>query len=133
MTSQFIVAQLPLLPESLLPPKQAENKPNLHTFWQHPERLPACVTASPTAMRCLELLGPLNWAGFPERDLQRNWGQTTIPYATLAAAELVRLNESLPSLGRLRRFLLEHTGFIPLLGGLEQLILITPRCATDAR
>jgi hypothetical protein len=116
MTSPFIVAQLPLLSESLLPPKKAENKPNLHTFWQHPERLPACVTTSPTAMRCLELLGPLNWAGFPERDLQRNWGQTTIPYAALAAAELVRLNESLPSLGRLRRFLREHPGFIPLLG-----------------
>ena len=67
-------------------------------------------------MRCLDLLGPLDWGHFPERNLQRNWGQFTIPYATLAAAELIRLNETLPSMGRLRRFLVEHPGFIGLLG-----------------
>ncbi len=116
MTNSPILTQLPLLPESLWPPKTAENKPNLHTFWQHPERLPAGAADSLTVGRLLDLLGPLDWANFPERDLQRNWGQTSIPYAALAAAELVRLNESLPSIGKLHRYLFEHPGFIPLLG-----------------
>jgi hypothetical protein len=88
----------------------------LHTFWQFPDYLPRCAAASLTIMRCLDLLGPLDWGHFPERNLQRNWGQFTIPYAALAAAELIRLNETLPSMGRLRRFLVEHPGFIGLLG-----------------
>jgi truncated hemoglobin YjbI len=33
MTGPFIVAQLPLFPPEDLPPKKAENKPNLHTYW----------------------------------------------------------------------------------------------------
>jgi hypothetical protein len=58
----------------------------------------------------------LDWGHFPERDLQRNWGQVTIPYAAFVAAELIRLNEALPSMGHLRRYLIEHPGFIWLLG-----------------
>jgi hypothetical protein len=38
------------------------------------------------------------------------------PYVGLIAAELVRLHEGLSSMGRLRRFLIEHPGFIWLLG-----------------
>jgi hypothetical protein len=64
----------------------------------------------------LELFGPLDWDGFPERNLQRNWGQPTLPYAALVAAELIRLNEGLSSTKKLRRFLKEHSGFIWLLG-----------------
>ncbi len=67
-------------------------------------------------MRCLELLSPLDWAHFPERNVQRNWGRTTIPYVALIAAELVCLNEGLPSMGYLHRYLIEHPGFIWLLG-----------------
>jgi hypothetical protein len=64
----------------------------------------------------LELLSPLDWEHFPERNLERNWGQATVPYAALAAAELIRLNEGLPSMGHLWRLVLEHPGFIWLLG-----------------
>jgi hypothetical protein len=116
MTDSLIVTQLPLLPDSLLPPKKAEKQPALHTYWQHPERLPSFVTTCPTTMRCLELLGPLHWSHFPERNLQRNWGQPTIPFSTVAAAELIKLNEGLTSLGKLRDFLVEHPSFIWLLG-----------------
>ncbi len=116
MTDQFILTQLPLWPPSLWPPEKAENKPNLHTYWQQPARLPEWVTAVPSVMRCLDLLGPLHWADFPERNLERDWGQTTIPYAALAAAELIKLNEGQASMGRLCTFLLEHPGFIWLLG-----------------
>lgn len=77
MTDQPIVTQLPLWPTALWPPKKAENRPNLHTHWQQQPQLPEWVTASPTVMRVLDLFGPLHWADFPERNLQRNWGQTT--------------------------------------------------------
>lgn len=116
MTDQPIVTQLPLLPDSFLPPKKAETQPNLHTCWQHRDRLPTWVATSPTVMRCLELLGPLQWGDFPERNLQRDWGQITIPYAALVATELVKLQEGLASFGKLHRFLVEHPGFIWLAG-----------------
>jgi len=126
MTDKPIVTQLPLWTFPLGSPKSPEKPPDLHTLWQFPEHLPACVTASPTIRRCLELLGPLDWAHFPERNLQRNWGQVTIPYAALAAAELIRLNEGLPSMGHLWRWLIEHPGFIWLLGFPVQLAPETP-------
>jgi hypothetical protein len=78
--------------------------------------LPPGVGNSPTILRCLDLLGPLDWEGVPERNLQRNWGQVSIPYTALIAAELIKLNESLPSTYKLKRFLWEHPGFISLLG-----------------
>jgi hypothetical protein len=116
MTDGSIVTQLPLWSFPLGSSKSSEKPPDLHTLWQYPEHLPTCVTSSATIMRCFELLAPLDWGHFPERNLQRNWGQVTIPYAALVAAELIRLNEALPSLKRLRRFLSEQPGFIWLLG-----------------
>ena len=80
MTGKPIVTQLPLLPITLLPPKKSENQRTLRTYWQHPEHLPAFVARCPTARRYLELFGPLPWAEFPERNLQRHWGQFQIPY-----------------------------------------------------
>ncbi len=116
MTDNLIVAQLPLLPDSLLPPKQTRKWADLNSFWQHPERLPAFVRDSPTVMRNLALLGPLDWATFPERNLERHWGQSQIPFAALAAAELIKLNDGCASWGKLHRYLVEHPGFIWLLG-----------------
>ena len=116
MTDPSSVAQLPLFPETLLPPKTLAKPPSLHTYWLHPLDLPAGVSDSLTILRCLELFGPLDWDGVPERNLQRNWGQVSIPYTALIAAELIKLNESLPSTKKLKRFLLEHPGFISLLG-----------------
>jgi len=117
MTDQPSVAQLALFPETLLPPKTLGKSPALHTSWRPAQDWPACVRESPTILRCLALLGPLDWEGFPERNVQRNWGQPTLPYTALVAAELIRLNEDLPSTQKLRRFLVEHPGFIWLLGG----------------
>lgn len=116
MPDDSIVTQLPLWTFSPEMQKPSEKPPDLHTLWQLPDFLPPCVTTAPTIMRCLDLLGPLDWAHFPERNLHRYWGQFQIPYAALAAAELIRLNEALPSSGKLRRFLLEHPGFIWLFG-----------------
>jgi len=116
MTDSPIVTQLPLWPFSPEGQKTSVKPPDLHTAWQLRDHFPACVKDSPTIMRLLELLAPLDWAHFPERDLQRNWGQVSVPYATLAAAELIRLEETLPSAQRLHQYLFEHPGFIWLLG-----------------
>jgi hypothetical protein len=67
-------------------------------------------------MRLLELLGPLPWHCLPERDLERNWGQTTIPYAAFTAACLLQLNEHLVHMSDLRTYLIEHPAFIYLFG-----------------
>jgi hypothetical protein len=67
-------------------------------------------------MRTLDLLGPLHWDECPERDLHRNWGQRAVPHTAFIAAELVKLNEGLSSLGHLRTYLFEHPAFISLLG-----------------
>jgi hypothetical protein len=88
---------------------------DLHTVWCMNSRLPKFVAASPVAQRYLELLGPLGWQHLPERNLMRNWGQATIPYAAFIAAYLIKLNEGQKSLGDLRVYLSEHPELIWLL------------------
>lgn len=88
---------------------------DLHTSWLHPEQLPSYATQMPVVGRTLELLGPLDWTHFPERNLSGHWRQPAISYAALAGAMLVKLNEGLASMGDLRRYLVEHPGLIPLL------------------
>ncbi len=92
-------------------PKQCD----LHTCWEKQAQLPDFVQKSPIAQRSLDLLGPLAWGHLPERNLQRNWGQTTIPHAAFIAAYLVKLEEGKKSMGDLRLFLLEHPELIWLL------------------
>jgi hypothetical protein len=92
---------------------------DLHVLWQHPERLPKYIAETPVAQRALELLGPLDWAHFPERNLQRHWCQPAVSYAAFAAACLIKLNEGLESMGDLRQYLVEHPALIPLLGFTE--------------
>lgn len=89
---------------------------DLHTVWATGTPLPKFVSASPLAQRYLELLGPLDWGRLPERNLERNWGQTTIPYAAFIAACLVKLEEGKDSMGDLRLFILEHPELVWLLG-----------------
>ena len=87
--------------------------PDLHTLNQDPAALPRFVQKSAVAMRYLRLLGPLAWGCFPERDLETNWGAPTMPYAPFVAACLVKLDQHLPYMSHLRRYLVEH----PALGG----------------
>jgi hypothetical protein len=67
-------------------------------------------------MRMLELIGSIAWDQFPERNLMRDWGRITIPYATFSAACLLKLNEGLVSMDDLRQYLAEHPAFIWLFG-----------------
>jgi hypothetical protein len=116
MADQDSIVQLALFPDLYPPPKSPGKPGQLHTYWLHPEALPAWVSASPTLQRYLALVGPLHWAHLPERNLHRHWGQAVIPYTALIAAELLKLNEGLPSTGALHRYLHEHPGFIWLFG-----------------
>jgi hypothetical protein len=90
--------------------------PDLHTAWQNLAQLPEFVQRSPIAQRYLELLRPLCWDRLPERNLERNWGQPTIPYAAFIPACLLKLNEGQDSMSQLRLCLVEHPEFIWLFG-----------------
>jgi hypothetical protein len=92
------------------------NRPDLHHLVQQEDRLPRFVRESPVAMRYLHLLGPLAWHQFPERDLQRNWGQATVPYAPFVAACLVKLDQGRTYLSQLRQYLVDHPALVWVLG-----------------
>ena len=114
-----ILEQLPLLPNDDLhgaDPVKHGLSPNLHTLWLHPEQLPPSLAHSPCLTHLIDLLGPLDWGHFPERDLKHRYGRAAIPSAALVIMELVRLNESKPSQRKLREWLLEYPAFISLLG-----------------
>ncbi len=63
----------------------------MHTLWLQPRLLPKYASETPMVKRAPDLLGPLDWKRFPERNLQRNWGQAAISYAAFAGAALVKL------------------------------------------
>lgn len=111
MISNSILARFSRISSAFSP-----KKPDLHSAFLHPSRLPQFVRDCPSAMRVLDLFGPLAWSTFPDRDLQRNWGQTTIPYSAFSAACLLKLNENLVSMDDLRQYLIEHPAFIWLFG-----------------
>ena len=111
MVNHPILARFPGILHLVLP-KQV----TLQDAFRSPDKLPDFVSACPSAMRILDLLGPLDWGNFPERNLFRNWGQGAVPYAAFTAACLLKFNEHLVSMGDLRQYLLEHPAFIWLLG-----------------
>ena len=105
-------------PTSPLPaPVHCCARPNLHHLAQADAVLPAFVAADAVARKYLDLLGPLDWDHFPERAGHRPWpGPEPAPRAPYVAAELVKLNEGLRSMGHLRRYLAEHPALVWLLG-----------------
>lgn len=89
---------------------------DLHALYLNQQLLPGWVSNSPTAIHILHLLGPLAWHDFPERSLDNPSPLPVIPYAAIAAAYLIRLDEGLVSVGRLRRHLIRHPELIWLCG-----------------
>jgi hypothetical protein len=67
-------------------------------------------------MRYLRLLGPLAWHRFPDRDLLRNWGKPTVPYAPFAAACLVKLDQGITYMSKLHEYLIDHPALVWALG-----------------
>jgi hypothetical protein len=79
--------------------------------------LPPFVAECAVARKYLALLGPLDWAHFPERSTRRAWpGPQPAPRAPYLAAYLVKLQEGLRSMGHLRTYLVEHPALAWLLG-----------------
>ena len=67
-------------------------------------------------MRLLELLGPLDWAHLPERNLVRNWGHATVPHAAFIAACLIKINEDKNSMGKLLDYFADQPELVWLCG-----------------
>jgi hypothetical protein len=67
-------------------------------------------------MRYLHLLQPLDWVRFPERDLETDWGTPTVPYASFAAACLVKLDQQIVYMSHLRQYLADHPALVWILG-----------------
>jgi hypothetical protein len=103
--------------------------PDLHTLSQHPDRLPRFVRDSLVAQRYLRLLGPIDWTHFPERDLETDWGTPAIPFATFAAACLIKLDQGQVYMSSLRNYLADHPALAWCLGFP---INVNPRRANSA-
>lgn len=97
-------------------PARHLQRPDLHQLAQDPGALPRFVRESPVALRYLDLLGPLQWGNFPERELRTNWGAPTMPYAPFAAACLVKLDQQLTYMSNLRCYLVDHPALAWTLG-----------------
>ena len=114
MASTPIVAWFVGLTQIVSPTNRSQVRPDLHTLGANPVLLPPFVRESAVALRYLNLLSPLAWDRFPELNLA--WQPAPIPYAALAAACLVKLDQQLVSMGRLRQYLVEHPGLLWLCG-----------------
>lgn len=79
-------------------------------------RYPKFVKSCATTMRLIRLLQSLRWEQIPEPPSRAWFGRTPIPLAAYIGAFLVKLEEGLPSLGHLRRYLVEHPALIWALG-----------------
>lgn len=112
MSSNLIVSRFGGLASHFRPAPALD----LHSLYRYPERLPRSVRESAEAMRCLNLLGPLAWGAFPERDLQRNYGYPSTPYLALAAACFLKLELGIGSFSRLVSWLAENPSMAWLLG-----------------
>jgi hypothetical protein len=92
-------------------------RPDLARLAQPEAALPAFVVHDAVTRKYLDLLGPLDWTHFPERPANHPWpGPTPAPRAPYVAAYLIKLNEGLRSLGKLRTYLLEHPALVWSLG-----------------
>lgn len=102
--------------QSLLYADVARQHPTLSRLTTAPEQLPLWVQHSPIAMRYLRFLGPLAWDALPKRPLPKQPLMKPIPYAPFLAACLVKVDQQMSSMARLRAYLVEHPALTWLLG-----------------
>lgn len=102
-------------PPSLVPVPLVRS--NLADLARPRVELPGFVADCAVARKYLDLLGPLDWANFPERDPHRPWpGPTPAPRAPFVAAYLVKLHEGKEYMSDLRDYLVEHPALVWVLG-----------------
>ena len=95
---------------------ELSHAPDLHALWQYPRLLPKAVATDPLVQHYLDLLGPLNWSQFPERDLLTQRGMPAVPFVPFVAACLVKLDQHLRYFSHLRQYLLDHPSLSWTLG-----------------
>jgi len=105
-------------PVSPPPPNQpCLRRPHLAALAADRSLLPPFVPVCPVAQEYLALLGPLDWAHFPERSTKRAWpGSPPHPRAPFVAAYLVKLHEGKTYMSDLRKFLVRHPALVWLVG-----------------
>jgi hypothetical protein len=92
-------------------------RPNLAQLARPGAQLPRFVVECAVARKYLDLLGPLDWDHFPERDPHRPWpGRQPAPRAPYAAAYLVKIDQGLRYMTKLREYLVEHPALVWILG-----------------
>jgi len=108
----------PAAPAPLVAPPVPLIRPCLSRLAQaDPAELPAFVRHCSVARRYLDLLGPLDWEHFPERDPHHPWpGPQPQPRAPYVAAFLVKLEEQKRYMSDLHKFLVEHPALVWVLG-----------------
>jgi hypothetical protein len=103
----------------LAPPRDPVSleRPSLSQLARPEARLPRFVAECAVTRKYLDLLGPLDWEHFPERDAQRPWpGPPPARRAPFVAAYLVKLDQPKRYMSDLRQFLVEHPALVWALG-----------------
>jgi hypothetical protein len=90
--------------------------PSLAVLAIKPNQLPDWVRDAPVAMRYLRFLGPLAWQHVPARSCATPPQYTPLPYEAFLAACLVKVDQHIGSMTRLRQYLVEHPALTWLLG-----------------
>ena len=79
------------------------SRPVLSHLAEQPERLPQGIRDTPLAMRYLRFLSPLDWTRIPSRALTHTPPIEPLPYAPFLAACLVKVDQHIRSMSRLRQ------------------------------
>jgi hypothetical protein len=81
-----------------------------------PEQLPLWVQHSPIAMRYWRFLEPLDWESVPRRPVPKQPLMAPLAYGPFLAACLVKVDQQIGSMARLREYLVDHPALTWLLG-----------------
>lgn len=92
------------------------SRPSLSHLAEEPELLPQWIRDSPLAMRYLRFLAPLEWTRIPSRALAHEPPIAPLPYAPFLAACLVKIDQQIRSMARLRQYLVDHPALTWVLG-----------------
>jgi hypothetical protein len=92
------------------------SRPSLAQLAEEPEQLPRWVRDTPLAMRYLRFLEPLDWTRIPSRALAHDPPIEPLPYEPFLAACLVKVDQQIRSMARLRQCLVENPALTWVMG-----------------